>query len=189
MDGEIDLTGISEATLIEMFERMDPRYAPKNCARVGQALIALGYLVTDNLQGPGAVAPGPEKLKVLTGGSQPFVSEARIDWGFRVYAGSQRARYGSGRVRTDGVKLEVWADGLIPALGRGEIFDCKRILNVETLGNKVHLEIRVEGQGLPHVIILKLPDQQSASALVSILPKSRTADFTPYPWPDSRFFD
>jgi hypothetical protein len=35
MDGEIDLTGIGETTLIEMYERMDPRYAPKNCARAG----------------------------------------------------------------------------------------------------------------------------------------------------------
>ncbi|HEY2685206.1 MAG TPA: hypothetical protein VGI93_16930 [Steroidobacteraceae bacterium] len=174
MDGEIDLTGIGETTLIEMYERMDPRYAPKNCARVRQALIALGYLVTDNEQGPGTVEPGPEKLKALTGAAQPFECEARIDWGVILY-GSRMTRYVLGRVRTDGVTFEVWADGLIAALGRGETFDCEHIVNVETFRNQIRVEIRRDGA--THAVVLQLPGDRDALRLAGILPKTRTADF------------
>jgi rhomboid protease GluP len=83
------------------------------------------------------------------------------------------------------VKLEVWADGLVPALGRGETFDCERILNVETSGNQVRLEIRPNG--VAHTVILQLPDGQSAAALAAMLPKTRTADFTPRLGPNPAF--
>src|SRR5579871_450443 len=174
MDGDIDLSGISEATLIEMFERMDPRYAPKNCARVKQALIELGYLISDDVAGPGTVTPGPMKLKLLTGGSKPFESEANIDWG----RSGSRAGHGSGRIRTDGVTLEMWIDGLIAKLGRGEVIFCDRIVNVETSGNQVRVENRPDGE-TPHVVILTMPDERRAAELANILPRTRTADFAP----------
>jgi hypothetical protein len=40
MDGEIDFTKYSEAELLELWGRIDPRYAPINCALVGSGTLA-----------------------------------------------------------------------------------------------------------------------------------------------------
>jgi hypothetical protein len=46
MERELDYSRRTEAELIEMFGRMDPRYAPLECARPGKHLTALGYIRT-----------------------------------------------------------------------------------------------------------------------------------------------
>ncbi len=47
MANEIDYTKHTEPELVEMFGRMDPRYAPEECARLGKYLADHGYIVTD----------------------------------------------------------------------------------------------------------------------------------------------
>jgi uncharacterized YccA/Bax inhibitor family protein len=57
-DTQIDYTQHPDWELAEMFERMDPRYAPEECARLAKYLAARGYIVT-----PGGVGPGSAILK------------------------------------------------------------------------------------------------------------------------------
>lgn len=57
-DTRIDYTHHPDWELAEMFGRMDPRYAPEECARLGKYLAARGYIVT-----PGEVGPGSAILK------------------------------------------------------------------------------------------------------------------------------
>lgn len=48
MENAIDYSTHTEPELVEMFGRMDPRYAPEECARLGQHLAGLGYLVANS---------------------------------------------------------------------------------------------------------------------------------------------
>ena len=53
VDSEIDFTKHTEPELVDMFERLDPRYAPTECARIANFLTERGYIVTDGTTGPG----------------------------------------------------------------------------------------------------------------------------------------
>ena len=47
MDSSIDYTQHTETELVDMFGRMDPRYAPAECARLGKYLGDQGYIVAE----------------------------------------------------------------------------------------------------------------------------------------------
>jgi hypothetical protein len=79
MESTIDYSKHTEAELVEMFGRLDPRYAPEECARLGKRLTELGYLVTPGDFGPGSAQPSAAKLKALIGTSQPF--ESAVEFG------------------------------------------------------------------------------------------------------------
>jgi uncharacterized YccA/Bax inhibitor family protein len=70
-DSQIDYTQHSESELVEMFGRLDPRYAPAECARLGKYLTERGYVVTQGETGPGLAVPGPAKLRTLLDTSHP----------------------------------------------------------------------------------------------------------------------
>jgi hypothetical protein len=53
MDGELDFTKYQESELVEMFGRMDPRFAPQNYARLKTLLTARGYIIRDATWGAG----------------------------------------------------------------------------------------------------------------------------------------
>lgn len=58
-DSPIDYTQHPDWELAEMYGRMDPRYAPDNCARLGKYLTSRGYVVTPGETGPGSASlPG-----------------------------------------------------------------------------------------------------------------------------------
>jgi hypothetical protein len=65
VDSEIDYTKHAEPELVDMFERLDPRYAPTECARLAKFLTERGYIVTEGTTGPGSAAPSPQKLEQL----------------------------------------------------------------------------------------------------------------------------
>jgi hypothetical protein len=53
VEGEIDYTTYTEPELVDMFGRMDPRYAPEECKRVATFLSERDYIVTERDTGPG----------------------------------------------------------------------------------------------------------------------------------------
>jgi hypothetical protein len=55
-----------------MFGRMDRRYAPAECARLGKYLTDHGYIVTEGDLGPGSAVPSSVKVQELIGSSQPL---------------------------------------------------------------------------------------------------------------------
>src|SRR5271156_6091838 len=79
VDSEIDYTKHTESELVDMFGRLDPRYAPTECARLGKYLTDHGYSVTEGSTGPGIAVPSPAKLQSLIGASQPL--EWKVDFG------------------------------------------------------------------------------------------------------------
>jgi hypothetical protein len=70
-DDQIDYTQHSEPELVDMFGRLDPRYASAECARLAKYLTEHGYIVTDGTTGPGSATPGPEKMQALIGSTTP----------------------------------------------------------------------------------------------------------------------
>jgi hypothetical protein len=79
MEDEINLTAHTEAELVDRFGRMDPRYAPAECARVAAFLSEHGYIVTQGQVGPGSAQPSPAKMQALIGSSRPIDFE--VDFG------------------------------------------------------------------------------------------------------------
>jgi hypothetical protein len=79
-----------------MFSRLDPRWAPAECARLSKHLTSLGYIVTDGTTGPGSAVPGIAKLQTLIGSSTPFECEVAFapTTGFFSYLGFPRNAFG-----------------------------------------------------------------------------------------------
>src|SRR5579863_712332 len=79
MEYGIDYSKHSEAELVEMFGRLDPRFAPEECARLGRRLTELGYVVTAGGTGPGYAEPSRAKLRELIGSAEAF--ERDVEFG------------------------------------------------------------------------------------------------------------
>jgi hypothetical protein len=188
MEDEIDYTKHSEAELVEMFGRLDPRWAPAQCARLAKLLTGFGYIVTDGTTGPGSAVPGTAKLQELIGLSSPF--ECEVDFsptsGTLSYLGNSRNSLGfvgSGSLVCDGVY--VWISGRIQSnRGLPSLFQensqlaCREIANVEMNDRVVRFEFNVQDvAGDP--MYLWLINATAAARLVRILPKRRTRDFQP----------
>ena len=188
VDDEIDYTKHTEPELVEMFGRLDPRYAPAECARLAKYLSERGYIITDGTTGPGSAAPSPEKLQTLIGSPIPF--ECKVDFGptsgFFSYLGSSRNRIGfigSGTLVNDGIY--VWISGRvagrygIPSLVEENAqLPLHQIANVESDGRVVRFQFNVDDvEG--SAITLWLADVTEAARLVRVLPKRKTEDFHP----------
>jgi rhomboid protease GluP len=189
MGSAIDYTKLSEAELVDMFSRTDPRFAPDECARLGELLTKLGYIVTQGETGPGSVKPSASKLQMLIGSSHPkefnvefgkggplinYLSRTHNDFGF----------IGSGTLRTDGIY--VYLSGQLarrPYLvssgpRREEQIPNQRIANVEVQGQFVRFEY--DPDELEHgSMTVQLDSNSAAAALVALLPTTRTKDFRP----------
>jgi hypothetical protein len=188
MDDDIDFTQHSEAELVEMFGRLDPRWAPAQCSRLAKLLTERGYIVINGTTGPGSATPGTAKLQELIGSSNPF--ECEVDFaptsGALGYLGISRnglGFVGSGSLVCDGVFI--WISGRV-ASSRGipsliqenSQLPCRQIANVEIEDRAVRFEFNVdEVAGAP--VCLWLRDATAAARLVRVLPKRRTKDFQP----------
>lgn len=186
-DDEIDCTQHSELELVDMFSRLDPRYAPAECARLAKYLTEHGYIVTDGTTGPGSAAPTPEKMQALIGTAGPF--ECNVEFGptndFFSYLGSSGngiGFIGSGTLVTDGIS--VWISGRVSVRGAPSVFQqntqlsTHQIANVESDGRVVCFQYNVDdvsGDGIP----LWLADATTAAKLVRILPNRKPKDFQP----------
>ena len=196
MDGEIDYTQHTEPELVEMFGRLDPRYAPAECARLGKYLTILGYIVTDGGAGPGTAVPSPAKLQTLVGSPHPI--EWNADFGNTTRSlgmlGPAQNGFGfvgSGTLQTDGIS--VWLSGRVSS---GSVLaslrqentqlSCQQIANVESEGRLVRFGYNVT-EVEADSICLWLPDKSAADKLVAILPKRRTKEFRPQVKADAQF--
>jgi rhomboid protease GluP len=189
MDSDIDYSKYTEAELVEMFGRLDPRFAPAECARLGQRLTELGYIVTQGDTGPGFAEPSPAKLQKLIGTSRPFECAVEFGKGAGPFSYLERTHndlgfVGSGRLRTDGVYVDLSGQvgpkhSLLPSLSQHQVqLATRQIANVESQGRLVRFEYG-PGEMDAGAITLELPDEDSAAALVAVLPKTRTKDFQP----------
>jgi rhomboid protease GluP len=178
---EIDYTKHTEPELVEMFGRMDPRYAPAECARLGRYLTEHGFVVTDGGTGPGSAEPSPEKLQALIGLPRPF--ECNVDFGNATRSLGQLGPaqntfgfVGSGTLVTDGIS--VWLSGQVSRTGVQENaqLSCRQIANVESQGRLVRFGYDVTDVE-DNSIVLSLPDISAVEKLVAILPKNRTHEF------------
>jgi len=179
-----------------MFGRLDPRYAPAECARLGKYLTDQGYVVSDGTTGPGSAVPSAAKLQTLIGSSQPIEWNVDFGGGTRVLGMLGPAQngfgfVGSGTMQTDGISL--WLSGQVSsgsALSslRQEYtqLSCQKIANVESDGRLVRFGYNVDAVE-DDSISLWLADSSAAEKLVAVLPKRRTKDFRPQAKADAEF--
>jgi len=192
MERELDYSQHPEAELVEMFGRMDPRYAPLACAGLRKHLTELGYIVTPGDTGPGSVAPSPQKIQALIGSPHPFECDVEFgrDAAFAAYRDPTHNDYGYigvGKLEADGVCVYLVRRSVRgrPPVGVSSLLQqdqveipVRRIVNVESYGPYVRFEY-TSPEADPESIILQLVDDTTASALVSVLPKTRTPAFRP----------
>jgi rhomboid protease GluP len=186
MDGEIDFTKYSEAELLEVWDRIDPRSAPINCARLKELLVERGYVVKDGTLLPGTATPSPAKLQALIESDRPIECEVTFGETTGLFGWLEPARnafglVGSGTLTADGthVHLSGRRAGLFGSVFKRNVeLTWKGISDVEWNGNGVHFTYRAylatEG-----AITLWISDQVTAKRFAAVLPKERTAEFHP----------
>ena len=193
MEGEIDYKKHTESELVEMFGRMDPRYAPEECARLGKYLTDHGYLVTAGALEPGSAVPSPAKLQELIGSSQPVEWNVEFDSitkasGLLGLSSNELGFVGSGTVQTDGISL--WLSGQVSdrsfLRNKYTQLSCQKIANVESDGRLVRFGYNVD-EVETDAMCLWLADNSAAEKFVAILPKRRTKDFRPQAKADAEF--
>jgi rhomboid protease GluP len=190
MESEIDYSKHSEVELVEMFGRMDPRYAPLECARLGKRLTELGYIVTQGDTEPGFAEPSAAKLQGLIGAARPF--ECEVDFGkmpgtFRYVEPTHNdfGFVGPGKLLTDGMHLYLSgrvraAEAALPQIPHREVqLASRQIVNVESQGQFVRFEYGGDYEVDAGAMTLKLAADATAAALVAVLPKATTKDFGP----------
>jgi len=188
MDGEIDYTKRTEAELLEMFGRLDPRFAPDECARLGKLLAERGYIVTQGDTGPGSVQPSARKLQELIGSSHPY--EFNVEFGRSTTPMSlleptrnDLGFVGSGTLRADGICVYLFGQlgpgRGVPSRSHAQLqIPTRRITNVELQGRLVRFEY--DSDELDHgPITLQLENDSAAATLITVLPKTRTKSFRP----------
>src|ERR1700722_15633395 len=174
MAGEIDHSKHSESELVEIFGRLDPRFAPEKCARLGKVLTDLGYLVTQGDTGPGFAMPSAFKMQALIGVSAP----ARFDVEFGNT--SDASSYfdptyndfgvaGSGTLTIDGIFLHVFGrtrnswDILSAQPSEQLQVPLRTLTNVERAGVFVRFEYRTEG-GAKGILVVQLRSEIDATS-------------------------
>jgi hypothetical protein len=185
VEGEIDYSKHTELELVDMFSRLDPRYAPEECVRLGRYLAERGYVVAGDETGPGSATPSSAKLEELIGAHKPF--ECQVDFsaarGLFAWSRNYFGFVGSGTLVTDGIY--VWISGRVSGRGWRSLFTQEnaqitrdQIANVEADGRLVRFECNVtDVRG--DVVNLWLADATAAARLVAVLPKRRSKDFKP----------
>jgi membrane associated rhomboid family serine protease len=184
-ESQIDYSRHSEAELVEMFERMDPRYAPEECARLAQWLTKQGYHVTPGGTGPGSAEPTASKLQALIGSAQPLVCEVQFGkvagpFSYLELTRNDLGFVGCGKLQTDGIYVYLsgrLTRSTLPALVNQSIQLANRqIVNVEAQGRFIRFEYSRSESG-DGAITLQLADEATVAALVAALPKTRKKDF------------
>jgi rhomboid protease GluP len=186
MDGEIDFTKYSEAELLEVWGRIDPRSAPINCARLKELLVERGYIVQGGTLLPGSATPSPAKLQALIGSDHPIECKVTFGqttglFGWLEPAHNAFGLVGSGTLAADGIHVHLSGRraGLFGSVFKQNVeLTWKGISDVECDGNIVHFTYRAylatEG-----AITLWFSDRATAQRFAAVLPKERTAEFHP----------
>ena len=195
MESRIDYSQHSEAELVEMFGRLDPRYAPEECARLGKYLTEHGYRVTPGDTGPGFAQPSAAKLQELSGSSRlrPFETTVEFGDGSGLMSQTNPAHNdlgfkGSGELRADG--LSVYLSGRMPRkriIHQEVELPGRYIVNVESKGRLVRFEYRKNEDAAAAAMTLQLADDTAAAALVAHLPTTRTPAFSSQIEANARF--
>jgi rhomboid protease GluP len=186
----VDYAKHTETELVQMFGRLDPRYAPAECARLGEYLTGLGYVVTQGSTGPGSAVPGAAKLQAIMGSSSPI--ECSVSFGlnaglFRRFEPSHNDfnLVGAGILEANGVEVILTGRlaGALPGLlgsfaVRSIQLLWQNVVNVERADNVVYLAHHPQGSST-RGITLWFADAAGAERVVAALPKGRTADFRP----------
>jgi len=186
MDGEIDFTKYSEAELLEVWGRIDPRSAPINCARLKELLVERGYILQGGTLLPGSATPSSAKLQALIGSDRPIECKVTFGqttglFGWLEPAHNAFGLVGSGTLAADGIHVHLSGRraGLFGSVFKRNVeLTWKGISDVEWDGNIVHFTYRAylatEG-----AITLWFSDQATAQRFAAVLPKERTAEFHP----------
>jgi rhomboid protease GluP len=187
---ELDYSKHTEAELVEMFGRMDPRFAPVECARLGKLLTELGYIVTQGDTEPGSAEPSATKLQALIGSRRPF--ECNVDFGkvtgpfsYLEPTHNDIGFVGPGELQTDGVSVYLSGQaapgqGTFQLRSRRQVqLASRQVVNVESQGRLVRFEYGGGDEVDAGAVTLQLADESAAAALVAVLPKARTNDFRP----------
>jgi membrane associated rhomboid family serine protease len=172
---------------VEMFGRMDPRYAPQECKRLATYLSERDYTVTEGDTGPGFAVPSPGKLRTLIGSSRPI--QCDVDFGKtagpRGWLGSTHNDFGfvgPGTLQTDGLYVYLSGTfgprkGLLATLSQQQVqLPCRKITNVESRDGLIRFEYG-GGEFEDGAITLRLGDASIAERLIAALPKERTKGF------------
>lgn len=189
MEEEIDFSAHTEPELVDMFGRMDPRFAPAECARLGKFLAERGYIVTDGETGPGHATPSPQKLQALIGSSHPvqfevdFSQRALVQPSWLEQTHNDLGFAGTGTLSVDGVSVLIsghggMQQGLAALLSKQVQLPYWAIVNVERRGSLVRFEYTGTEFGGGSMAI-RLTDEGAAARLVGMLPKVRTREFRP----------
>jgi membrane associated rhomboid family serine protease len=187
VEREIDYTKYTEPELVEMFGRMDPRFAPEECERLAKFLRERDYIVTEGGTGPGFAVPSPGQLKILIGSSRPI--ECDVDFGKAAgppgWMGPTHNDFGfagPGTLQTDGLSVylsgQVGAQkGLFPSPSQQQVqLPLRKIVNVESRDGLIRFEYG-GGEFEDGAITLRLRDASIAERLIAALPKERTKAF------------
>ncbi len=190
VENKIDFTKHAESELVDMFSRLDPRFAPAECERLAKYLADRGYIVTEGSTGPGSAVPSPGKFESLTGAASPI--KCAVNFGqsagpFRRFepAHNDFNFVGAGTLEANGVEVQLsgrLAGALPGILGsfsrRTSRLLWQNIVNVECAESVVYFDYHSAGTS-NRGITLWLADSATAEQIVAILPKERTADFRP----------
>ena len=189
MEEEIDFSAHTEPELVDMFGRMDPRFAPAECARLGRFLAERGYIVTDGETGPGHATPSPQKLQALIGSSHPvqfeidFSQPGLVQPNWLEQTPNSLGFAGSGTLTIDGVSILIsghggMQQGLAALFSKQVQLPYWAIVNVERCGSFVRFEYTGVDFG-DGAMAIRLNDGGAAERLVAMLPKVSTRDFRP----------
>jgi rhomboid protease GluP len=189
MDGEIDYSKYNEHELVDMFGRTDPRWAPINYARLKELLVARGYIVRDGGLGPGSAVPSAEKLQALIGSASPIDCQVTFGHSAGLFSRLEPAHnefelVGPGTLQADGIHVRfsgrrAGALGFLGSLFHRQVeLTWHGITDVESSGSAIHFVYR-RADSTPKAITLWLPDNRAAERLATLLPKTRSAAFSP----------
>ena len=179
MTGEVDYGRYTEAELLEVLRRIDPRRSGQNFHRLTAALEGRGYIVTVTEYGSARAVlreDAPRRSLDATvrfgagGGPLTWMEPSRND--FRLV--------GSGCVQVDNATVQITGRrlGLLagPFFTHTICLDRERIINAETDANAVRFEYR-ENASTIRAMTLWLDNSSTAERLIQLLPTQRDPEF------------
>jgi rhomboid protease GluP len=198
MEDEIDFTAHTEAELVDRFGRMDPRYAPAECARLAAFLSERGYIVTSGQLGPGFAEPSPAKMQALIGSSRPIDVEVDFGRGANPFNLSTPTHndlgfIGTGTLKVDGISIRLSGNsaaiqsGLPTTSSKMDVqLSYPFIFDVESQGDLLRFAYKA-GDFEAGAITLRILDSGAADRLVALLPRERSKNFRSQITADSQF--
>jgi len=178
-----DYSAYTEAELLDIVSRIDPRRAGDNFLRLKTALEARGYAVEVHEFGAVTVSLSPTAFRRSLDVQTRFgFGQSRGPIGWMEPSRNDFRLVGTGRVRVDNATLQLTGRRLsllfgVPLMTHVSL-DRERIVNPESCGSAVRFEYD-DGGSRPKGVTLHLEDSATAQHLVALLPQTRTHEFRP----------